>query len=147
KAKEMGILRRSYQYWYPVDLRSTGRDLVQNHMIFFIYIHSALFPESEWPRAVRINGHLLLNGEKMSKSTGNMLTLSESCRLYGADATRIVLADASDGMDDANFGTQTADAAVRNLHTLMEWIDSAKQALAKLEETASGSVQIDDIVL
>ncbi|KAJ2614885.1 cytosolic leucyl tRNA synthetase [Coemansia sp. RSA 1804] len=147
KAKEMEILRRSYQYWYPVDVRSSGKDLIQNHLTFFIYIHSALFPESDWPRAVRINGHLLLNGEKMSKSTGNMLTLSESCRLYGADATRIVLADASDGMDDANFGTQTADAAVRNLHTLMEWIVGAKQALAKLEEAPSGSVQIDDIVL
>ncbi|KAJ2758413.1 cytosolic leucyl tRNA synthetase, partial [Coemansia sp. BCRC 34490] len=147
KAKEMEILRRSYQYWYPVDVRSSGKDLIQNHLTFFIYIHSALFPESDWPRAVRVNGHLLLNGEKMSKSTGNMLTLSESCRLYGADATRIVLADASDGMDDANFGTQTADAAVRNLHTLMEWIASAKQALAKLEETPGGSVQIDDIVL
>ncbi|KAJ1894298.1 cytosolic leucyl tRNA synthetase, partial [Coemansia sp. IMI 209127] len=147
RAKEMEVLRRSFLYWYPVDVRSSGKDLIQNHLTFFIYVHSALFPESEWPRAVRVNGHLLLNGEKMSKSTGNMLTLGDSCKLYGADATRIALADAGDGIDDANFEMQTADAAVRNLHTLMEWVVSAKQALVKLELNPSVSVQVSDIVL
>lgn len=31
------------------------------------------------PVAFRCNGHLLLNSEKMSKSTGNFKTLSEVC--------------------------------------------------------------------
>ncbi|KAJ1664536.1 cytosolic leucyl tRNA synthetase [Coemansia sp. RSA 1813] len=147
KTKEMEMLRRSFLYWYPVDVRSSGKDLIQNHLTFFIYVHSALFPESKWPRAVRVNGHLLLNGEKMSKSTGNMLTLGDSCKLYGADATRIALADAGDGFDDANFEMQTADAAVRNLYTLMDWVVSAKQALIKLEQNPSETVQVDDIIL
>jgi leucyl-tRNA synthetase len=34
-----------------------------------------------WPRAFRANGHLMLNHEKMSKSTGNFLTLEDSIEL------------------------------------------------------------------
>jgi hypothetical protein len=38
----------------------------------------ALFPEEMWPRGVRANGHLLLNNQKMSKSSGNFRTLQGS---------------------------------------------------------------------
>ncbi|KAJ2203117.1 cytosolic leucyl tRNA synthetase, partial [Coemansia sp. RSA 518] len=103
KAQELDVLRRSYLYWYPVDIRSSGRDLIQNHLTFSIYNHTAMFPKSEWPRSVRANGHLMLNGEKMSKSTGNTLSLRESCDRYGADAMRLTLADSGDGIEDANF--------------------------------------------
>ncbi|KAI9501613.1 leucyl-tRNA synthetase [Coemansia spiralis] len=147
KHKELEVLRRSFLYWYPVDIRSSGKDLMQNHLTFFIYIHSALFPESKWPRSVRANGHLLLNGEKMSKSTGNTLSLGDSCKLYGADATRIALADAGDGIDDANFEMTTADAAIRSLYTLMEWITSAQKALALSGKSPNESVKVDDVHL
>jgi leucyl-tRNA synthetase len=44
-----------------------------------LYNHTAVWPDrpDRWPRAIRCNGHLLLNGEKMSKSTGNFKTLTE----------------------------------------------------------------------
>lgn len=79
---------------YPLDLRVSGKDLIQNHLTFFLYIHVALFPEKYWPHGIRVNGHLPLNGEKMSKSTGNFLTLADMVNKYGADASRIALADA-----------------------------------------------------
>lgn len=60
---------------YPVDLRVSGKDLIQNHLTFFLYNHATIFPRELWPRNIRPNGHLLLNDEKMSKSTGNFLTL------------------------------------------------------------------------
>jgi leucyl-tRNA synthetase len=63
----------------------------------------------------------MLNGEKMSKSTGNSMTLREGVEKFGADATRIALADAGDGMDDANFEENNADSAVLRLFTEREW--------------------------
>lgn len=45
---------------------------LQNHLTFCLYNHTAMWagqPEM-WPRSMRCNGHLLLNAEKMSKSTG-----------------------------------------------------------------------------
>jgi leucyl-tRNA synthetase len=94
-------LKYAFQYFYPLDIRSSGKDLIPNHLTFWIYNHAALFPEHHWPRAVRTNGHLMLNGKKMSKSTGNFLTMREATRKYGADAMRLSLADAGDDITDA----------------------------------------------
>ncbi|KAK2757672.1 cytosolic leucyl tRNA synthetase [Arachnomyces sp. PD_36] len=116
-------LRREFEYWYPLDVRVSGKDLIQNHLTFFLYIHIALFPPECWPRGVRANGHLLLNGEKMSKSTGNFLTLKDAVDKYGADATRIAFADAGDGIEDANFEETVANSNILRLHTLKDWIE------------------------
>lgn len=129
-------MRREFMYWYPLDLRVSGKDLIPNHLTFFLYNHAALFPERMFPRAVRANGHLMLNGAKMAKSTGNFLTLEQSVELYGADATRVALADAGDGMEDANFEASTANAAILRLHTLKEWAEEVVQ----MPETANAPV-------
>jgi leucyl-tRNA synthetase len=115
-------MRREFEYWYPLDVRVSGKDLIQNHLTFFLYIHVALFPPEVWPRGVRANGHLLLNGEKMSKSTGNFLTLKDSVEKYGAIATRVAFADAGDSIEDANFEESVANSNILRLHTLKEWI-------------------------
>lgn len=117
-------MRREFEYWYPLDLRVSGKDLIQNHLTFFLYIHSAIWPQEYWPVGIRPNGHLLLNGEKMSKSTGNFLTLSEAVDKFGADATRIALADAGDGMDDANFEETVANSIILKLFELRKWCES-----------------------
>ncbi|PUU78530.1 hypothetical protein B9Z19DRAFT_1083939 [Tuber borchii] len=128
--KESGIseewlkkLRREFEYFYPLDVRVSGKDLIQNHLTFFLYIHIALFPPQYWPRGVRANGHLMLNGEKMSKHTGNFLTLEETVKKYGADAARIAFADAGDGVEDANFEEKVSNAAILRLYTLKEWCE------------------------
>ena len=116
-------MRREFEYWYPLDLRVSGKDLINNHLTFFLYIHIALFPPEYWPRSIRSNGHLLLNGEKMSKNTGNFLTLDDVTKKYGADASRIALADAGDGIEDANFEETVANSNILRLFTLREWCE------------------------
>lgn len=69
----------------------------------------------------------MLNGEKMSKSTGNFLTLTSAVQKFGTDATRIALADGSDGIDDANFEETTANATILKLFELKRWIENAIQ--------------------
>lgn len=130
------VLRREFRYFYPMDLRSSGKDLIPNHLTFCVYVHSALFPEHHWPRAVRANGHLMLNGKKMSKSTGNSLSLRQSVEKFGADATRLSLADAGDGIEDANFEEKTANANILRLHTLIEWCTEVVQNKSKLRSGA-----------
>jgi leucyl-tRNA synthetase len=121
--ESMSSMRREFEYWYPLDMNASGKDLIPNHLTFFIYIHLALFPKAYWPRGVRANGHLLLNGEKMSKSTGNFMTMNELVRKYGADASRIALADAGDGVEDANFEETVANSSILRLFTLREWCE------------------------
>lgn len=120
-------LKYSFQYFYPLDIRSSGKDLIPNHLTFWIYVHSAIFPEKHWPRAVRCNGHLMLNGKKMSKSTGNFLTMREATQKFGADAVRLTLADAGDDITDANFEETVANAAILRLHTACTWAEEVKK--------------------
>ncbi|PWZ02057.1 leucyl-tRNA synthetase [Testicularia cyperi] len=129
------VLRREFRYFYPMDLRSSGKDLIPNHLTFCVYVHAALFPEHHWPRAMRANGHLMLNGKKMSKSTGNSLSMRQSVEKFGADATRLSLADAGDGIEDANFEEKTANANILRLHTLIDW---CTDVLAHKDKLRSG---------
>ena len=39
-------MKREFNYWYPVDLRVSGKDLIQNHLTFFLYNHAAIFQQS-----------------------------------------------------------------------------------------------------
>ncbi|KAI0045191.1 leucyl-tRNA synthetase [Auriscalpium vulgare] len=116
-------LKREYDYFYPFDLRSSGKDLINNHLSFAVYNHAAIFPQDKWPLSMRANGHLLVNGQKMSKSKGNSLTLRDGVEKFGADATRLSLADAGDGIEDANFDEKTANANILRIHTLLAWCD------------------------
>lgn len=114
-------MRSEFRFWYPMDLRVTGKDLVPNHLTFSVYNHVALFDERFWPLGMRANGHLLLNSEKMSKSTGNFMTVGDAIAEFGADATRFAFADAGDGVEDANFLKDTVNTAILRLFNQLEF--------------------------
>ena len=134
-------MRREFEYFYPLDVRASGKDLIPNHLTFFLYIHLAIFPPEYWPRSVRANGHLMLNGEKMSKSTGNFMTLREMVQKYGADAARIAMADAGDGISDANFEEDVADNNILRLFTLREWSEEVVREQNELRNGQTNSFQ------
>ena len=134
-------MRREFEYFYPLDVRSSGKDLIPNHLTFFLYIHLAIFPPEYWPRGIRANGHLMLNGEKMAKSTGNFMTLKELVDKYGADAARIAIADAGDGVSDANFEEDVADNNILRLYTLREWCEEVTREESELRTGATNSFQ------
>ena len=133
-------MRAEFNFWYPFDLRVSGKDLIQNHLTFAIYNHTAIWDKDEgkWPKGFRTNGHLLLNGEKMSKSTGNFKTLKTAIEEYSADAMRFALADAGDGIEDANFVHDTANAAILRFTKELEWIESIRK------ESADGTLRPAD---
>ncbi|MCO5579420.1 hypothetical protein L7F22_033275 [Adiantum nelumboides] len=127
-------MKKEFSYWYPFDIRVSGKDLIQNHLTFCIYNHTAMFPREKWPRAMRCNGFLMLNSEKMSKSTGNFRTLKQAIEEFSADATRFALADSGDLMDDANFVFDTANSAILRLTKEITWmkeVSAAEQSLRK----------------
>ena len=66
----------------------------------------------------------MLNNKKMSKSTGNFMTLRQCINKFGVEATRIAMADAGDTLDDANFDETVANAAILKLFILEQWIVS-----------------------
>lgn len=138
-------LKAEFEYWYPVDLRVSGKDLIPNHLTYFIYNHIAIWPDQpqKWPRSIRANGHLLLNSEKMSKSTGNFLTLHDAVDKFSADGMRLALADAGDGIEDANFVEVMAEAGLLRLYTYLEWV---REMMATRATLRSGAYTFNDRV-
>ncbi|XP_012407263.1 leucine--tRNA ligase, cytoplasmic [Sarcophilus harrisii] len=135
--EKLDKLKDEFEFWYPVDLRVSGKDLVPNHLSYYLYNHVAMWPgqSDKWPKAVRANGHLLLNSEKMSKSTGNFLTLTQAIDKFSADGMRLALADAGDTVEDANFVEAMADAGILRLYTWVEWV---KEMVANWDSLRSG---------
>jgi leucyl-tRNA synthetase len=115
-------MRDEFMYWYPLDLRVSGKDLVRNHLPFSLFHHVALFGTELSPRDFRINGYIMINHEKMSKSQGNFITLAQAFEQFTVDATRFTLADSGDDpIADANFNTGTAISIKDKLSKKLEW--------------------------
>lgn len=120
---ERGVLeemRSEFNYFYPLDSRHSGRDLVPNHLTFFIFNHVAIFPEQHWPRQIAVNGSVLMDGKKMSKSLGNIIPLHKAIKIYGADTLRTSILSASELLQDADF----SDSQARSIRSkLLEFYD------------------------
>ena len=129
-------MRREFRYWYPVDIRTSGKDLLQNHLTFFVYNHCAIFEPEHWPRAIRINGHVLVDSAKMSKGDGNFFTLRQATEVFGADVTRLALADAGDAVEDANFSSAVVNSAILRLTRVVAWAHAALGVTASATASA-----------
>jgi len=58
-SKETGIelakldeIKKSFDYWYPLDWRCSASELIGNHLTFMIFHHTALFPGNKWPQGI-----------------------------------------------------------------------------------------------
>ncbi len=99
----LNAMREEFLYWYPLDLRNSAKELVPNHLTFCIFHHAAMFPPELWPRAMGVNGMLMIEGKQMHKSKGNFITMKGAVDKYGADATRCALLLGAEGMDDPDW--------------------------------------------
>jgi len=59
--------------------------------------------------------------------------MRESVEKFGSDATRLSLADAGDGIEDANFDEKTANANILRLHALIGWCEEMTSEEGKLK--------------
>ncbi len=89
-------IQRDFDYWYPVNLRHTAIPHVTNHLTFYIFNHAAIFPSEKWPKAITLNELLIREGNKMSKSRGNVIPLVDVSRQYSADLYRLYIISSAD---------------------------------------------------
>jgi len=131
KEKLEGI-RNDFLYFYPVDSRHSGRDLVPNHLTFFVLNHVALFPEENWPQEIVVNGSVLMAGKKMSKSMGNIIPLRDAVRKYGADPIRLTILISAELLQDADFNVEAIKGIKNKLASMYE--DCTKTKAEKFPE-------------
>jgi methionyl-tRNA synthetase len=101
----------TYKRFWPADLHIIGKDVVRFHAVYWpAFLMSAQLP---LPRRVYGHGFVLLRGEKMSKSAGNVLDPGALADSFGVDALRyFLLRDVTFGQD----GSYSAEAIVTRVN-------------------------------
>lgn len=90
--------RASQDAWMPVDLYSGGAEHTTMHLLYSRFWHKALFDmglvKDPEPYKRRMNRSLIMgpDGQKMSKSRGNVIDPDEVVKLLGADTVRMYMA-------------------------------------------------------
>ena len=83
-----GGSERFRRYW-PADVHLIGKDIVRFHA--GIWIGMLLSAELELPQSILVHGFVTHNGEKMSKSLGNVVDPIAVAKSYGRDSLRYYL--------------------------------------------------------
>lgn len=114
-------IRNEIQYYYPVDSRHSGRDLIPNHLSFYIFNHSILFSREKWPKQIVVNGSVLMDGKKMSKSMGNIIPLRKTIRQYSADSIRVAMLSLGELLQDVDFSFTALKGIFSKLNDMYEF--------------------------
>jgi methionyl-tRNA synthetase len=126
----------SATYW-PADYHLIGKDILRFHTVYWPALLMAA--GIELPRHVFVHGYLLMDGEKMSKSLGNVLDPFEVIERFGSDALRFyVLREVPFGQDGsvsaASFELRYETELANELGNL------ASRTLAMIERYREGQV-------
>jgi leucyl-tRNA synthetase len=122
----ISMVKKEFQYFYPVDSRHSGRDLVQNHLSFFVLNHVAIFEKKLWPQEIVVNGSVMMDGAKMSKSMGNIIPLRTAIKDHGADPIRLAIISSAELLQDADFNMDSVTGIQSKLESLLEECSSLK---------------------
>jgi len=69
---------------------------ISNHLSFYIFHHVAIFPKKHWPKIVSLIEPVIIEGQKMGKSKGNVISLADIQNNYSADLFRFYISHSAD---------------------------------------------------
>lgn len=84
-----GESEERFNKFWPADLHLIGKDILKFHAIFWPALLLAV--ELPLPRAIFAHGFFTINGQKMSKSLGNVIEPNELIKEYGSDGARYLI--------------------------------------------------------
>ena len=120
------------KYWMPVDWYNGGMEHVTRHMIYSRFWHKFLYdlgvvPVAE-PYAKRTAQGLILgsDGEKMSKSRGNVVDPNDMVDVFGADVLRTYVLFMGDYGSAAPWNESSMKGCKRFLERFADLMDMAK---------------------
>lgn len=107
-----------YKKEWPADVHIIGKDIIRFHTIYWPIFLMAL----DQPLPKQIYGHpwLLQDGDKMSKSRGNVMYADDMVDIYGIDAVRYFLLSQmpfdNDGLISWDIVTNTVNSDLANVY-------------------------------
>ena len=109
-------LAAAVRTWWPVDVHLIGKDILRFHAVYWPAM--LLSAELPLPKRIFAHGFLTKDGQKMSKSLGNILDPFELVATYGSDALRYYFLKEIELGKDGDFNeerfVQTVNADLAN---------------------------------
>ena len=131
--KTLNEMQSEFLYWYPVDHRHTAIMHISNHLSFYIFHHVAIFPEEKWPKLISLIEPVIIEGEKMGKSKGNVISLSEILKTYGADLFRFYISQNADFSAYMDFRRKEIEAVRNHILKFLRFMEDKIECL-KVEQ-------------
>lgn len=105
-------------YW-PADLHIIGKDILRFHAALWpAMLLAAGYKEDQLPKRIYVHGFISVEGQKMSKTLGNVIKPKDLVERYGIEATRYLLLKELSFDKDSDFSwermTQTYNADLAN---------------------------------
>ncbi len=97
-----------FKKWWPADVHVIGKDIVRFHGV--IWPAMLLSAGLKLPQQLFVHGFLSSDGQKMSKTTGNIIDPVEFAEKYGAEVARTFLLSEVPTLDDADITWERIDA-------------------------------------
>jgi leucyl-tRNA synthetase len=119
--------RNAMDYWYTGTSNHSGADLVNSHLTMYIFNHVALMPEKFWPKQIVVNGLVNYEGEKMSKSLGNIIPIADGIAEYGSDPLRFIEVATAELDTEAEFSGEAVNGTKQRNEYLREAITSMEE--------------------
>ena len=108
----LGYPEKDISDWWPATAQFVGKDVLRFHAI--IWPAMLLGLGLELPRAIVSHGMILANGQKMSKSIGNVVNPVEVIEKHGLDAFRYYFLRHVDTFNDSDFTWEKYEEAYSN---------------------------------
>lgn len=96
-----GTDEERFRKWWPADLHVIGKDILRFHVA--IWPAMLLSAKLALPKSIFVHGHLTVEGEKMSKTVGNVIDPVELVQKYGTDPVRYFLLREIPSSEDGDF--------------------------------------------
>lgn len=97
----------SQNNFWPADLHLMAKDILWFHSIIWPAMLLAI--DEELPKEIFAHGFFTINGQKMSKTIGNVINPNQLIEKYGVDGTRYVLLGAFPFGEDGDFSWNILD--------------------------------------
>ncbi|HVA82836.1 MAG TPA: methionine--tRNA ligase, partial [Candidatus Aquilonibacter sp.] len=98
--------------WWPADLHVIGKGIIKFHALYWPGI--LLSAGIELPKAILVHGYVTVEGQKMSKSIGNIVDPVEIVEKYGVDKIRYYLLKEIPTFEDGNFSEKTLIGSINS---------------------------------
>ncbi|MBY0356788.1 MAG: methionine--tRNA ligase [Candidatus Obscuribacterales bacterium] len=128
---------KAWQKYWPADLHLIGKDISKFHAIYWPAMLMSI--EVPLPNLVFGHGFITVEGQKMSKSLGNVLDPVYLTETYGADAVRYFLFAANTFDQDGDFSVGDMISLV-NSHLANNLGNLLNRLLTLLDKNFAGKV-------